>query len=356
MKDIIYYLFVTIIIYYIVDKLFDNFSLEQENFDPSLVPISSIITLAKLSQKLINSNEFINTELLQIGFPGNNTSANFSVYGNAELVNLTVPKLIVRGNIDKSTAIVDNLDNLTVTGVTTADNIIGTNNTTIKGTLTVNGNPTVTNQNGNNRNNLTSFESYQINNVPDVIVNESTIIYGNLDVKNSGNFESTLDVKDTTEITGLTTISNLTATNPNILNGKLTVNGSTTINGTLDVINSKTKVTIGNILNMGGNDISSISSIRRIINDENLNVDTLDASNCSLGTIGFNQNGIKSSTDTLNLNTDKVNGKVIINIRQDDGHVAVKKNVTLNEVRRSINNKTYNIKSDIETLFNINPS
>ena len=354
MKDIIYYLFITIIIYYIVDKLFDNFSLEQENFDPSLVPISSIITLAKLSQKLINSNEFINTGLLQIGFPGNNASANLLVYGNAELVNLTVPKLIVRGSIDKSTAIVDNLDNLTVTGVTIADNIIGTNNTTIKGTLTVNGSPTVPNQNGNNRDNLTLFESYQSNNVPDVIVNGSTIINGDLDVKNSGTFESTLDVKDATTITGPTTILNLTATtNPNTLNGKLTVNGTTTINGTLDVINSKTKVTIGNILNMGGNDISSI---RRIINEENLNVDTLEASNCLLGTLRFNQNEIKSSTDILNLNTDKANGKVIINIREDDGHVAVKKNVTLNEVRRSINNKTYNIKSDIETLLNTNPS
>ena len=49
----IYILLIAIIVYYFVTRLFENYS-TQEDFDPSLVPVSSIVTLAKVAQKLVD--------------------------------------------------------------------------------------------------------------------------------------------------------------------------------------------------------------------------------------------------------------------------------------------------------------
>ena len=85
MKELFYYSIFAVILYFVLTAVFDNFSLEQENFDPSLVPVSSIITLAKVAQKLVNGNGTLtNPGNLQIG---SSTSApgNLTVTGNANI-------------------------------------------------------------------------------------------------------------------------------------------------------------------------------------------------------------------------------------------------------------------------------
>ena len=70
MKELFYYSIFAIILYFVLTQVFDNFNLEQENFDPSLVPVSSIVTLAKVAQKLVNGNGVLtNPGSLQIGTP-----------------------------------------------------------------------------------------------------------------------------------------------------------------------------------------------------------------------------------------------------------------------------------------------
>jgi hypothetical protein len=64
----IYLLFILIILYllYCYYKKYGD----QENFDPSLVPVSSIVTLAKVAQKLVNGGGTLtNPGNLQIGIP-----------------------------------------------------------------------------------------------------------------------------------------------------------------------------------------------------------------------------------------------------------------------------------------------
>jgi len=51
--QLVYILLIGIVVYYLVTRLFENYS-TQEDFDPSLVPVSSIVTLAKVAQKLVD--------------------------------------------------------------------------------------------------------------------------------------------------------------------------------------------------------------------------------------------------------------------------------------------------------------
>ena len=68
MKELLYYSIFAIILYFVLTQVFENFNIEQENFDPSLVPVSSIVTLAKVAQKLVNGNGTLtNPGNLQIG-------------------------------------------------------------------------------------------------------------------------------------------------------------------------------------------------------------------------------------------------------------------------------------------------
>jgi hypothetical protein len=79
----LYVILVIIIIYYIVSSLSENYS-SSEHFDPSLVPVSSIVTLAKVAQKLVNTeNTLINPGNLQIGM--HSAPGNFTVTGNTTL-------------------------------------------------------------------------------------------------------------------------------------------------------------------------------------------------------------------------------------------------------------------------------
>ena len=76
----IYLLFGLIIIYllYCYYRKYSN----QENFDPSLVPVSSIVTLAKVAQKLVDGGGTLtNPGNLQIGLPSAGALGNLRVTG-----------------------------------------------------------------------------------------------------------------------------------------------------------------------------------------------------------------------------------------------------------------------------------
>jgi hypothetical protein len=93
----IYILLICLIGYYIISNYLKN---HLENFDPSLVPVSSIVTLAKVAQKLVDGGGTLTN-------PGNLTLGTATAPGN----------LIVTGTtkLDGNTKIGGELD---VTGVT----------------------------------------------------------------------------------------------------------------------------------------------------------------------------------------------------------------------------------------------
>jgi hypothetical protein len=85
MKELFLYSIFGIVLYFVLSIVFDNFNLEQENFDPSLIPVSSIITLAKVAQKLVNGNGILtNPANLQIGLSAT-ASGNLIVTGNSSV-------------------------------------------------------------------------------------------------------------------------------------------------------------------------------------------------------------------------------------------------------------------------------
>jgi len=91
MNNVYFYLLLGVLLYFIFTRVLERFSQEQENFDPSLVPVSSIVTLAKVAQKLVNGNGTLtNPGNLQIGAnaatPGNLTvTGNTTVGGKATI-------------------------------------------------------------------------------------------------------------------------------------------------------------------------------------------------------------------------------------------------------------------------------
>jgi len=86
-------LFTCLIIYYIILKFSEKYIKYQdtnsnENFDPSLVPVSSIVTLAKISQSIVNNNgTLISNGNLQINTPS--TPGNLNVTGITKLNTFT---------------------------------------------------------------------------------------------------------------------------------------------------------------------------------------------------------------------------------------------------------------------------
>ena len=83
MKDILFYLLIGVLFYYILSRSLEYYNLEQENFDPSLVPVSSIVTLAKVAQKLVTGGVLTNPGSLQIGTSNLNGAGNLLVTGNS---------------------------------------------------------------------------------------------------------------------------------------------------------------------------------------------------------------------------------------------------------------------------------
>lgn len=119
----IYILVLCLSIYYIVARYLEK---HLENFDPSLVPVSSIVTLAKIAQKLVDGNGTLtNPSNLQIGNPGVGTTGNLRVTGTTTLDGATT----VGAAGAKATT-----TNLTVNGGSTiTGNLIVTSNLTVNG-------------------------------------------------------------------------------------------------------------------------------------------------------------------------------------------------------------------------------
>jgi hypothetical protein len=85
MKNIYFYLLLGVFFYFIINKFIENYLSTQENFDPSLVPVSSIVTLAKVAQKLVNGNGTLtNPGSLKIGASAA-TPGNLTVTGSTDL-------------------------------------------------------------------------------------------------------------------------------------------------------------------------------------------------------------------------------------------------------------------------------
>jgi hypothetical protein len=56
----IYLLLLILVLYYLFKNIYQKFN-NHENFDSSLVPVSSIATLAKIAQKLVDSRTITNS-------------------------------------------------------------------------------------------------------------------------------------------------------------------------------------------------------------------------------------------------------------------------------------------------------
>ena len=173
----LYILLICLILFYLISRYFEKYY-SQENFDPSLVPVSSIITLAKVAQKIVDGNGTLtNPANLNIGTPTG--KGNLLVTGNST----------TNGNkqIDGT---------LGVTGATTVGGTLGvTGKTTVGGTLGVTG---------------------------------ATTVGGTLGVTGATTVGGTLGVTGATTLTGAT---NIGATSTAAATTSLTVNGSTAITG-----------------------------------------------------------------------------------------------------------------------------
>jgi hypothetical protein len=184
----IYILFIFIIIYYLfllyVKKYF-------ENFDPSLVPVSSIINLAKSAQKIIDGNGTLsNITNFIIGTPS--STANLSVTGYITTNDLTINggEIVNDSTIGNLTAKNSTFNNLTINGsnkITGNLHIIGDNTISIdeyiNGNLTVNGTTTTNNLvvNGNKTINNDLNITGKINHIPKgtiIMFYGTTIPYG----------------------------------------------------------------------------------------------------------------------------------------------------------------------------------
>jgi hypothetical protein len=155
MNNLYVYLLLGVLMYLLFTRVLENYinyNLAQENFDPSLVPVSSIVTLAKVAQKIVNeSGTLINPGNLQIG-ASTSSPGNVTVTGNST----------VRGNntVDGT---------LGVTGATTMSSINTNGNTSVGGTLGVTGGTTMTGLltfNGNiSTNNITATNNIVANSI-----------------------------------------------------------------------------------------------------------------------------------------------------------------------------------------------
>ena len=140
----LYILLICLILFYVLTRFYEKYY-SQENFDPSLVPVSSIITLAKVAQKIVDGNGTLtNPANLQIGTP--TATGNLLITGNT----ITVGNETVDGklSVGSDTSVGGNL----AVGATDSQGytlgVNGTlgvnNNTSVGGTLGVAGATTLT--------------------------------------------------------------------------------------------------------------------------------------------------------------------------------------------------------------------
>ena len=104
MNDILFYTLVIAFIYFIYTRIIENYG-NIENFDPSLVPVSSIITLAKVGQKIINGNTTMdNLGGLQVGY-NNTATGNLNVSGDLNFPGLATNLKFTKGTLPDNTKI-----------------------------------------------------------------------------------------------------------------------------------------------------------------------------------------------------------------------------------------------------------
>lgn len=292
MNNLYFYLLLGVFLYFILTKILDNYLATQENFDPSLVPVSSIVTLAKVAQKIVNGNGTLtNPGSLQIG-ASTTAPGNLIVNGTAKVSGLTELNgglFVSSGNttgdalniVQGSSA--PNINFLANDGKTTYGSIQGQSNnllltgtqTEVSGNLKVNGSITSTGEifTNNNIHIKGSDSSLKIHARDNSGVNQiysdsassgikmknnsNTVIFnidqsGNLNVPSvspttatitgAATVETTLVVTGQTTLTGGLNVSTITG-NPTIT-GDTTVTGNVTVNGVS--IDEADKVTLYN--------------------------------------------------------------------------------------------------------------
>jgi hypothetical protein len=263
MKELIYYAIFAIILYFVLSQIFDTFYLEQENFDPSLIPVSSIVTLAKIGQKLVNGNGiFTNPGNLQIGMP--TAPGNLTVNGNLDIASGKYLRIRDSAHELKYNESTNKIDFQTGNGMKIFGNLEIASNTQGTGTLTVNGQ---TNANGSlSVTGDTSISgTLTVNSLTgNVTANGAFSQTGGSNCSFSGDTSFSKNVS----ITGQTNVNRLTVTGPTSIssqtnaNGGLSVTGTASINGQTDARNglkvsgSTSIATIGNI-RIGTNSISN---------------------------------------------------------------------------------------------------
>ena len=204
----VYLLFILIILYllYCYYKKYDD----QENFDPSLVPVSSIVTLAKVAQKLVDGGGTLtNPGNLQIGLPNAGTLGNLYVTGTN-----TVDGVSTFNNP------------VTVNGTTafTGDNTL-TGAQIVNGTSNVNGNLTATT--------VTSNQYNDSSNNPRIQLFTDGINYYN---SGSGNLHRFRGNGGSQAGGNVLVDQDLTVTGNSTVNGTLTVNNTTTLKNNISFV------------------------------------------------------------------------------------------------------------------------
>ncbi len=227
MNEIYYYLIISVFLYFLFSRLLDKY-INQENFDPSLVPISSIVNLAKISQKIVNGNGTLtNPGNLQIGLGNGGATGNLRVTGSSTVGSIT--------DGSKTFNVIGTAD---VSGATTLGGTLGVTGATTLSTLNTTGDTTI----GSTTNGTKKF-----NVVGTAGVSGDTAIGGNLTVTGD-------TILTTLSTTGKTTIGTATAS-PNTLNvaGSVGISGATVISGTLGAGDTTlSKVTVTNDTTIGG--------------------------------------------------------------------------------------------------------
>ena len=241
----LYILLLGLIIYYIISRYYENY---RENFDPSLVPVSSIVTLAKVAQKLVDGGGTLTS-------PGNLTLGTPSAVGN----------LIVTGN--NTTSGISTLAGATTIGVpgtpSTTTNLTLNGQTTMYGNLSVAtkgpsvaaislntpgtgytfyaSDPDKKNEGGLVPNHLQLY-AYNAGAPKDAYINQMIDMYpkypGNnnntINLNADTNIANSLNVGGNAKITGTSTLTGATTIGvPGTSTRNLTVNGQTSIYGGL---------------------------------------------------------------------------------------------------------------------------
>ena len=206
MNNLYVYLLLGIFLYLLFTRVLESYigyNLAQENFDPSLVPVSSIVTLAKVAQKLVNGNGiFTNPGNLQIGAT-TSSPGNLTVTGNS----------IVNGN----STVTGTLD---VTGATTLSSLNTTGNTSVGGTLGVTGGTTIAGlltANGGISTTTITADSIRANSLSTTRENIPLIINGIINLYPDGNgglYFLKSGMEYNTLYTGETTATTLAVKNP----------------------------------------------------------------------------------------------------------------------------------------------